>query len=111
MDFQLTNFFGELYKKISLSGVSLSLGTFAICRVENLLCEAGFATLPEMQERDTAKTSIIILTNTEHPMRHLYTSRIYDHYATKPSTPKLMFIRAMDDLESIQEKLNPPQPS
>jgi hypothetical protein len=90
-------------------GVSLSLGTFAICQVENLLCEAGLPTLPKMRERDTAKTAIRILTNTEHPTRHLYTNRIYDHYATKPSTPKPIFIR--DDLESMQEKLNPPQPS
>jgi hypothetical protein len=55
-------------------GVSLSLGTFAICRVENLLCEAGLPTLPEMREKD-----IRILTNTEHPTRHLYTSLMYDH--------------------------------
>jgi hypothetical protein len=78
--------------------VSLSLGTFEICRVENLLCKAGIPTLPEMRERDTTKTAIRILTNTEHPTRHLYTSRIYDHYATKPSTPKPMFIRAMEYL-------------
>jgi hypothetical protein len=70
------------------------LGSFAICPVENLLCETGLPTLPEMRERDTAKTAIRILTNTEHPM-----SRIYDHYATKPSTPKPMFIRAMEYLE------------
>jgi hypothetical protein len=47
--------------------VSLSLGTFAICQVENLLCEAGLPTLPEIRERDTAKTVIRILTNMEHP--------------------------------------------
>jgi hypothetical protein len=69
------------------------LGSFAICRVENLFCEAGLPTLPEMRERDTAKTVIRILTNTEH-----LTSRIYDHYANKPSTPKPMFIRAMEYL-------------
>jgi hypothetical protein len=76
------------------------LGTFAIGRVENLLCEAGLPTLPEMRERDTAKTAIRILTNTEHPTRNLYSSlyTIYDHYATKPSTPKPMFIRAMEYL-------------
>jgi hypothetical protein len=72
----------------------VSLGTFAICRIENLLFEAGLPpTLPKMRERDTAKTAIRILTNTEHPTRHLYTSRIYDHYATKP-----MFIRAKEYL-------------
>jgi hypothetical protein len=30
--------------------VSLFLGTFAICRVENLLCEAGLPPLHEMRE-------------------------------------------------------------
>jgi hypothetical protein len=75
-----------------------SLGTFAICRVENLLCEVRLPTLAEMRERDTAKTAIKILTNTEHPKRHLCTSRIYDHYATKPNMPKPMFIRAMEYL-------------
>jgi hypothetical protein len=74
------------------------LGTFAICRVENLLCEVRLLTLAEMRERDTAKTAITILTNSEHPTRHLCTSQIYDHYATKPSTPKPMFIRAMEYL-------------
>jgi hypothetical protein len=34
-------------------------------------------------ERDTAMTAIVILTNTEHPTRHLYTNQIY--YGTKPS--------------------------
>jgi hypothetical protein len=38
-------------------------------------------------------TAIKILTNTKHPTRQLYTSRIYDHYATKP-----MLIRAMEYL-------------
>jgi hypothetical protein len=42
-----------------------------------------------------AKIAIRILPNTEHPTRHLYTSRIYHHYATTPSTPKPMFIRTM----------------
>jgi hypothetical protein len=51
-----------------------------------------------MRERDTAKTAIRILTKTEHPTRHLCTNRIYDHYATKPSTPKPMFITAMEYL-------------
>jgi hypothetical protein len=79
-------------------GVSLSLRIFAICWVENLLCEAGLPTLPEMRERDTAKSTIRILTNTEHSTRHLYTSQIYDYYATKSREPKLMFIRAMEYL-------------
>jgi hypothetical protein len=60
-----------------------------------------------------AKTAIRILTNTEHPTRHLYTSRIYDQYATKPSTPKPMFIRAMEYLGRFQidtRKIEP-QPS
>jgi hypothetical protein len=34
-------------------GVSLSLGTFAICQVENLLCEAGPTTLPEMRHQNS----------------------------------------------------------
>jgi hypothetical protein len=60
-----------------------------------MLCEAGLPALPEMRERDTAKTAIRILTNTEHPTRHLYTSLMYDHYVTKPNTPKPMCIGAM----------------
>jgi hypothetical protein len=79
-------------------GVSLSVGTFPICQVENLLCEAGHPTLPEMRERDMAMTAIRILSNTEHPTRHLYTSLMYDHYVTKPNTPKPICIRAMEYL-------------
>jgi ribonuclease HI len=51
-----------------------------------------------MRERDTAKTAIRILNNTEHPTKHLYTSLMYDHYVTKPNTPKPMYIRAMEYL-------------
>jgi ribonuclease HI len=79
-------------------GVGLSLGTFAICRVENLLCEAGLPTLTEMRDRDTAKTAVRILTNTDHPTRHSYTSRTYDQYATKLGTLKPMCVRAMEYL-------------
>jgi hypothetical protein len=39
-----------------------------------------------------------------------YTSRIYDHYATKPTTPKPMFIRAIDTrkIEPIPTFMRPP---
>jgi hypothetical protein len=76
-----------------------AVGKFVIRRVENLLCEAGLPTLPEMQERASAKTAISILTNTEHSTRHLCTSIMYNHYITKPNTPKPMCIKAMEYLE------------
>jgi hypothetical protein len=42
--------YGSATKAIHHKGVSLLLGTFAIFRVENLLCEAGIPILPEMRE-------------------------------------------------------------
>jgi Fic family protein len=50
-------------------GVRLALGTFVICRTENLLCEAGLAKLDEIRELNSTKSAIKILTNTNHPVR------------------------------------------
>jgi hypothetical protein len=50
-------------------GVRLVLGTFVVCKTENVLCEAGLPTLTEMRDENTMKTGIRILTNKNHPTR------------------------------------------
>jgi hypothetical protein len=51
------------------NGVRLALGTFVICRTENLLCEAGLAKLDENRKLKSTKSAIRILTNTDHISR------------------------------------------
>jgi hypothetical protein len=47
----------------------LALGTFAICKTENLLCEAGFAKLDKIRKLNSTKLAIRILRYTDHPIR------------------------------------------
>jgi Fic family protein len=55
-------------------GVRLALGTFVICRTENLLCEAGLAKLDEIRKLKSTKSAIRILTSTDHPIRPYFTN-------------------------------------
>jgi hypothetical protein len=48
-------------------GEGLALGTFALCKTENVLCKAGLPTLTEMRDENTMKTGIRIMTNENHP--------------------------------------------
>jgi hypothetical protein len=66
--------------------VRLALETFAVCKTENVLCEAGLPTLTEMRDENTMKTGIRILTNeNDPPIRSQIINRnIYDDYAMKP---------------------------
>jgi hypothetical protein len=47
-------------------GVRLALGTIAVCKTENVLCEAELTTLMEMRDENTMKTGMRILTNENH---------------------------------------------
>jgi hypothetical protein len=47
-------------------GVKLALGTFVICRTDNLLCEAGFTKLDEIRKLNSTKSAIRLLTNADH---------------------------------------------
>jgi hypothetical protein len=77
--------------------VRLAFGTFAVCKTENVKCEAGLPTLMEMRDENTMKTGIRILTNENHPTRSQMIYRnIYDDYAIKPGSPKPFFIRAAE---------------
>jgi hypothetical protein len=51
---------------VQYKGVRLALGTFVICRTENLLCGAGSAKLDEIRKWNSTKSVIQILTNTDH---------------------------------------------
>jgi hypothetical protein len=69
--------------------VRLALGTFVICRTENLLCEAGLAKLDEIKKLNSTKSAIRILTNTDHPIRPYFTiPNKLDEYAVRPRNPQ-----------------------
>jgi hypothetical protein len=78
-------------------GVRLALGTFAVCKTENVLCKAELPTLTEMRDENTMKTGIRILKNENQPTRsQMINWNIYDDYAIKPGSPKPFFIRAAE---------------
>jgi hypothetical protein len=77
--------------------VRLAFGTFAVCKTENVICEAESPTLTEMRDENTMKTGIRILTNENHPTRsQMIYQNIYDDYAIKTGSPKPFFIRAAE---------------
>jgi hypothetical protein len=75
--------------------VRLALGTFVICRTENLLCEAGLAKLDEKRKLNSTKSAIRILTNTDHPIRP-YISRIQINWTKNPQP---LFIRNLGETQ------------
>jgi hypothetical protein len=75
-------------------GVRLALGTFAMCKTENVLCEARLPTLTQFTDENTMKTGIRLLTNKNHPtILQMINRNICDDYAIKPGSPKPFFIQ------------------
>jgi CTP synthase (UTP-ammonia lyase) len=73
------------------------LGTFAVCRKENVLHGAEIFTLAEIRKQDTARIAIRVITNESQPIRSYFiNNKIHDEYATKPRTTKPIFIRAIE---------------
>jgi hypothetical protein len=84
-------------------GVRLALGTFVICRTENLLCEAGLAKLDEIRKLKSTKSAIRILASTGHPIRpYFINSNKLDEYAMWPKYPQPLFIRTAEYLGETQ---------
>jgi hypothetical protein len=50
-------------------GLRIVVGAFCICRMRNLLCEAGMANLSSRRALKAATTSIRIVARLEHPMK------------------------------------------
>jgi hypothetical protein len=96
-------------------GVSLSFGTFAIYRVQNLLCEAGLSSLPEMREREREIYgkdfhSNQLGTSDQAPI-HEPNIRPLRHKTKHAETNIYKGNKIPRTMESIQEKFNSPQPS
>jgi hypothetical protein len=90
-------------------GVRLALGTFAVCKTENVLCEARLPKLTEMRDEDTMKTGIRILTNENHPTRSQKINRnIYNDYAMKPGSSKIKTLlhTSGSDGRKVEKNLN-----
>jgi hypothetical protein len=84
-------------------GVRLALGTFAVCRPDNVLHKARISTLAEIREQGTARIAIRVITNESHPLRSYFmNNKVHDEYAIKPRTIKLIFIRAIEYLGQLQ---------
>jgi hypothetical protein len=64
-------------------GVRQALGTFVICRTENLLC--GLAKLDEIRKLNSTKSAIRILRNADHPIRPYFMNpNKLNEYAMRP---------------------------
>jgi DNA-binding response OmpR family regulator len=82
--------------------VRLALKTFAVCKTENVLCEAGLPTLTEMRDENRMRTVIRIMTNKNHPTTsQMINQNIYNDYVMIPGSPKPFFIRAAEHLRQI----------
>jgi hypothetical protein len=74
-------------------GVRLALGTFTVCKTENVLCEAKLPTLTEMRDENTMKTGIRILTNENHATRsQIINQNIYDDNERQNFSDKWTFM-------------------
>jgi hypothetical protein len=49
--------------------VRFALGTFAVCKTENVICEAGLSALTEIRDENMMETVKRILTNENHPTK------------------------------------------
>jgi hypothetical protein len=84
-------------------GVRLALGTFVICRTENLLCASGLTKLDEIKKLNSTKSAIGILTNTDHPIRPYFANpNKLAEYAMRPRNPQPLFIRTVEYLGETQ---------
>jgi ribonuclease HI/endonuclease/exonuclease/phosphatase family metal-dependent hydrolase len=94
-------------------GLQLSIGSFCICKTENLLCEAGAETLEQRRKINIVRTVLKIRSNADHPLnRCLENSQLYEDYATN-NQRKPFAIRAQDicatfgvDLKDIRERIS-----
>jgi hypothetical protein len=72
----------EHWKKLDPThnnGLRIALGTFCINRTQNLLTEAGEATLQQRREIKIANMVVKIIAKPEHPInRYLRNRKIYD---------------------------------
>jgi hypothetical protein len=70
--------------------VSLALGTFVMCKTENVLCEAGLPTLTVMRDDEDRNKNI----DEQKPPYH--TTNDKPEHAMKPGSPKPFYIRAAE---------------
>jgi hypothetical protein len=80
-------------------GVRLAFRTFAVCKTQNILCEAGLSKLKEMRDKKTMKKI-----DEQKPPFQITNDKpnIYDDYAMKPGSPKSFFIRAAELLGQMK---------
>jgi hypothetical protein len=84
-------------------GVRLTLGTFAICRTENLLCKVGLAKLIEIRKLNSTNSAIRIVTNADHPIRPYFMNpNKLDEYTVRPRDPQPLFVITAKYLDETQ---------
>jgi hypothetical protein len=81
-------------------GVRLALGTFAICRPENLLGEAGLAKLDEIRKFNSTKSAIRIVTNADHLIRPYFMNTNKLNKCVRDPQP--LFVRTAEYLGETQ---------
>jgi hypothetical protein len=79
----------KVLEPIHNKGVKLALGVFVICKTENALCEAGFPTLAEMNERQ--------------PIRQFFINRrIQNDYAMRKGTSSPICMKTIDKFGELE---------
>jgi hypothetical protein len=79
--------------------VRVALGTFVICRTENLLCEAGLAKLDKIRKVNSTKSAIRIVKNVDHLIRlYFINPNKLDEYAMRLRNPQTLFVRTLEYL-------------
>jgi ribonuclease HI len=97
------------------NGLRIALGAFCINRTQNLLIEAGEATLQQRREKKVANMVVKIMAKPEHPInRYLRNKKIYDQYGQRSSLTCPFFIRAKEacfqlevDLKDVDQTVQP----
>jgi hypothetical protein len=79
------------------NGLRIALGVFYINRTQNLLTEAGEATLQQRREIKIANMVVKIIAKPEHPInRCLRIRKIYDQYGQRSSFTCPLFVKAKE---------------
>jgi hypothetical protein len=79
------------------NGLRIALGAFCINRTQNLLIEAGEATLQQSREIKIANMVVEKMVKPEHPInRYLRNKKMYDQYGKRSSLTFPFLVRAKE---------------
>jgi len=88
-------------------GIRLALGAFRSSRIENLLCEAGMASLEQRRELLTTQTAIRVAANKNHPLKtSIINTAEVNKFIARPKITKPFYIRAQLSTKNLDINLD-----